>query len=503
MQPYTTAPVDAFAPARQRLEQVIVELESSSTANLTHSELETLVSTQGRDVLRLLLQGHLELRSLRQNVQDHVLGPDGIERTHRRPHTRRLMTVFGPVTVNRVGYGTRGVESLHPLDRELNLPKELYSHGLRLVTAQEALRGSFDEAVAAVQRSTGSAIPKRQVEELTQRAAIDFDAFYQRQDTEVVEPTQDPLALSLDSKGIVVRRQDLREATRKAAESEEHKLHARLSPGEKRNRKRMATVAAVYDVEPVERTPLDIMAHDLRPVTVAKPKRPKARNKRVWASVEKSPEEVTEQVFQEAQQRDPEHKRPWVVLVDGDSDQIERVRSQACALGVSITLVLDFIHVLEYLWAAAWCFFTPGDAQAERWVEERALLVLEGLSSDVAAGMRRSATLRKLTKEQRKGVDKCAAYLLGHKDMLQYHSYLAKGWPIATGVIEGACRHLVKDRMELTGARWSLKGAEAVLRLRSLRSSGDLEAYWSFHLEKEHERNHPSGYPEEPLAAAA
>jgi hypothetical protein len=503
MPAYTTEPADAFAAARQRFEELIADLESSGTAKLTHAELETLVSTKGRDVLRLLFQGHLELRALRQNPQQKVVGRDGIERTHRRSHTRRLMTIFGPVTVERIGYGAPGVESLHPLDQELNLPQELYSHGLRYAVVQEAARGSFDEAVAAVERSTASLVPKRQVEQLTQRAAADFDAFYKRKQTQAAQPTTDPLILSLDSKGIVMRPEDLREATQKAAKAEQHKLRRRLSPGEKRNRKRMATVAAVYDVEPVKRTPLDIVASDLRPVRPMQSKPPQARNKRVWASVDKSPEEVTQEVFQEAQLRDPEHQREWVGLVDGDLHQIERVRSQARDVGVSVTLVLDFIHVLEYLWAAAWCFFAPGDAAADLWVEERALLILEGLSSDVAAGMRRSATMRQLAQDQRKAVDACADYLLGHKDMLQYHRYLAKGWPIATGVIEGACRHLVKDRMDLTGARWSLEGAEAVLRLRSLRSSGQLEQYWSFHLARERERNHLSRYPEEPLAAAA
>lgn len=504
MPAHPNEPVAGFAAARRCVEELITELESPGTASLTHAELETLISNRGREVLRQLLQGHLELRFLREHPEDKLVGKDGIERAHRRVHQRQLMTLFGPVTIERIGYGARGSDSLHPFDRELNLPKELYSHGLRRIAAQEATRGSFDETVTAIERATGDAVPKRQVEELTQRAAADFDAFYQRGSGKPPEPTPDLLILSLDGKGIVMRAQDLREATKKAAEEEQHKLRHRLSPGEKANRKRMATVAAVYDIEPVARTSTDVVASDLRPLHSAQAsQRPRARNKRVWASVAKSPKEVTQEVFAEAQWRDPEHKRQWVALVDGDQHQIERVRQQASQSGARIELVLDFIHVLEYLWAAAWCFFAKGDAEADRWVEERALLLLEGLSSDVAAGMRRSATKRGLTPEQRKGVDACANYLLGHKEMLQYHRYLAQGFPIATGVIEGACRHLVKDRMDLTGARWSLEGAEAVLRLRSLRSSGDLETYWSFHLAQERKRNHLSLYDETPTAAAA
>jgi len=91
-------------------------------------------------------------------------------------------------------------------------------------------------------------------------------------------------------------------------------------------------------------------------------------------------------------------------------------------------------------------------------------------------------------------VDKCANYLLKYAEFLRYDQYLVSGLPIATGVIEGACRHLIKDRMDLTGARWSLQGAEAVLRLRSLRSSGDFEEYWRFHEKEELERNHVTRY---------
>ncbi len=117
-------------------------------------------------------------------------------------------------------------------------------------------------------------------------------------------------------------------------------------------------------------------------------------------------------------------------------------------------------------------------------------MILEGKSSLVAAGMRRSATKRKLSSEERKSVDTCARYLLNNSAYLKYDEYLKLGLPIATGVIEGACRHLIKDRMDITGARWSLKGAEAVLRLRSLYISGDWHEYWRFHSQQEHRRNH-------------
>ena len=139
-----------------------------------------------------------------------------------------------------------------------------------------------------------------------------------------------------------------------------------------------------------------------------------------------------------------------------------------------------------------------GSPEGEKWVRERLLRILQGHSSDVAAGMRRSATLRELSQTQREPIDKCANYILNHRDYMHYDQYLAAGLPIATGVIEGACRYLVKDRMEITGARWGLQGAEATLRLRAIEASGDFDDYWQFHLEQEKQLNHVMSYDQEP-----
>jgi hypothetical protein len=170
---------------------------------------------------------------------------------------------------------------------------------------------------------------------------------------------------------------------------------------------------------------------------------------------------------------------------------------------VAVTLILDFIQVLEYLWKAAFCFHTEGSEAAEAWVAGRALQILKGKASDAAAGMRRSATSRQLSTEERKPVDTCADYLLKYRQMLKYDAYLAAGLPIATGVIEGTCRHLIKDRMDITGARWGLQSAEAILKLRSLHSSGDLDEYWAFYKAQALKRNHVARYNSFPLKEAA
>jgi hypothetical protein len=125
-------------------------------------------------------------------------------------------------------------------------------------------------------------------------------------------------------------------------------------------------------------------------------------------------------------------------------------------------------------------------------VQEKALAVLEGKAGIVVAAIRRKATTLQLEPTKRQSADRCADYLLAKRPYLDYPTALTNGWPIATGVIEGACRHLVKDRMDITGARWGLAGAEAILTLRPLISNGDFDQYWTFHLAQEHRRVHAS-----------
>jgi hypothetical protein len=272
-------------------------------------------------------------------------------------------------------------------------------------------------------------------------------------------------------------------------------MDTRGSKGEpKRGRKRMAAVAAVYTVAPYVRTAQDVIA-GLRHVRDATKKpRPKPEGKRVWATLRRELRAVISDAFDEAEGRDPEHRKRWLVLVDGDRKLTRWVRAEASRRGVEITVVLDFIHALEYLWKAAHVFFDEGTPEIEGWVLERLERMLDGGISNVVAGMTRMATVRGLSAKGRKPVDAAARYLLKRKGMMHYDELLALGAPIATGIIEGACRHLINDRMDLTGARWRLPCAEAVLRLRSILSSGDFDEYWRFHEEAEAHRNHASRY---------
>lgn len=484
-----------FARSRAFAAEVEGILEGAEMTRKRHSDVEDFLEAKGREWARRMYEEHLSLRAQLERPTA-VVGADGTPRTSARDSERQLQTVLGRVPVPRLAYQAPGTEDLHPMDAALNLPREMFSHGIRRMVAKEAARASFDEVVEIVRDYTGSTIAKRQVEELAVRAAQDFEAFYE-QKAASRPPQDDLLVISTDGKGIVMRHEDLREGTRQAAEKSPRKLETRLTPGEKRGRKRMAQVATVYSIAPFVRSASDLV-HPLRNRAEVEAKRPRPTDKRVWASVEKSGRAVIREAFDEALRRDPARARRWVVLVDGEPRQLRAVKKEARRAGVEVTILVDLVHVLEYVWDAARALFGESNAKAESWVGDRLLALLSGRSGgDVAHTIRWwVARHKELTPEASKAVDVACDYLADRTRtrLMHYKEALHDGLPIATGVIEGACRYLVKDRMDRTGARWSLTGAEAVLRLRAIRASGDFDAYWQFHLAQDQERNHASRY---------
>lgn len=500
MEPHSPLTENPFADAEQYFAAEIAWLRGDESAALAHSELEERLQRSGWELYRKLVQAHLDLRAEHEaaTAPSRVTGADGMTRTHKRATSRTLATLFGIVTVKRLGFTAPGVARLHPLDAALRLPPQRYSHPLQQRVAKAAAGDAYDRLVDRIAETTASVVPKRQAEQLVQAAAVDFEAFY----TQRLAPPasgDEILVLSFDGKGVPLRRIDLRPATAKAARSRRYKLTKRLSRGEKRGFKRMAEVATVYTIAPFVRTPDDIV-RDLWPddPQPSLPSRPRPQHKRVWASLRQSPAEVIAAAFDEAQRRDPQHRCRWVVLVDGQIHQLDLIQAEIARRQLDVTLVLDVIHVLQYLWKAAWVFYKQGQPEAEDWVSHQLRRLLQGGSCVVAAEMRARATRRGMETAKRKPVDKCADYLRHNQAHLGYSQALTAGMPIATGVIEGACRYLVKDRLEFTGARWRLAGAEAVLQLRALLSSGDFDAYWQFHLRQEFQRNHAVHYPPTP-----
>lgn len=496
-----TSPEDAFTAAFAQLDKIKGFLTTKTAASMEHSDIEGYVQAEGLELLRLVMQGHFDWRAADEERLGEVIDAEGVaHRSVEADHDRGLATVVGRIEVRRLAYRQQSAKNLYPADATANLPVQLYSHGLGELAAIESSRGSFEEATEAIPRSSGVAVPKRQVEELARAAAVDFEAFYASAERPEAKEG-DVVVISADGKGIAMRPEALRPATAAKAAAEEHKLGGRLSKGEKRNRKRIAELGAVYTVSPEPRSAADVMA---RSDGDGPPKAaPVAEDKWLTASVVEDASVVIASLFDEAERRDPTHRCAWVALLDGNNHQIDRVKSEAAARGITVPIIVDFIHVLEYLWKSAWSFFAEGDGAAEAFVAEKALAVLDGNATSVAAGIRRKATMLGLDPETRKNADLCADYLLAKAPYLDYPTALSAGWPIATGAIEGACRYLVKDRLDITGARWGLDGAEAILKLRALRANGDWDSYWSYHLSEERQCVHSSRYLDNVIPTAA
>jgi hypothetical protein len=491
---------------------VVAWLDSPEAMDAGHGELEARLQVDAREQYRLLLQGHLDERADRERRREEVTGSDGVRRRRvENGHRRQLASVFGAVTVTRKAYratparpiehaettsqtrsARKAAGNLYPADAVLNLPVGKHSAGLARLVAVEVARGSFGDAQAAVERATGVRVGKRQVEDLARAAAVDTDAFYAARRH---QPRPDRvLGLQADGKGIVMLPGSLRPGTAAQAAKTSPRLATRLSPGEKHGRKRMAEIVAVYDLQPVPRAADDIIPATRRGRRPGTRTGPKVTAKWLSASVTDDIPTVIAAMFDEAERRDPPHARTWVALVDGNRQQIDAITGQAIARNVTVTIVIDFVHVLEYLWKAAWTFFYPGDPDAEAWVSDHARTVLTSRAVDAAATIRHQADAAGFRGNERKGADEAVAYLTRKAPYLDYATALANGWQIATGIIEGAARFLIKDRMDITGARWTTPGAEAVLRLRAVIANADFDEYWHWHQQQELRRNHLAHY---------
>lgn len=354
-----------FAASRAAFDALTLELGAEGAARLGHGELGELLGLRGRDLLRQLLQDHLDLRQVREEravraCPAAVTGADGvIRRAVETGHSRLLASIFGTVVVGRCAWRAQGRVNVCPADAALRLPRLRHSHGLRRLAALEAVRGSFDQATEAVGRRCGQVVGKRQAGQLTVAAAADIDAFYR---AVVPQPSTDAtvLVLSVGGKGVVMRPEALREATRQAAEAKgPGPYRTRLASGEKPARKRMATLGVVYDAEPAPRRAHDVIAVPAATAEGRSGQRrrrvgPKAQAKWLTGSVTASSEQVIAAVSGQAAHRDPSHRRTRVVLVDGARHQLGLVRAEAARRGVRIHILIDLIHVMEYLWKAAW-----------------------------------------------------------------------------------------------------------------------------------------------------
>jgi len=471
------------------------ELAGAGAAR-SFDEIEQQVLVRGRVLLRKLVQHVVDGQAAAERRLAGVADAAGVPRTRaERGHARTVISQFGPVVIERMAYRAPGRPNLYPRDAALNLPPRRYSWPLQRMVAEYVLAGAYEQAQRFVAAATGITIGKQQLEQITIEAAADAPGFYPALAPERgagQEVPAGPLLISADCKGVAMLPGALRRRGARAPGQRVRNFEKRRGTGEK-GHKRMAQLGCVFDAVPVRRTPEQVM----RPEGGTGGKKPPRAQDRWYACDITAGRDVTiGKVFAEADRRDPGHARTWIALIDGDNYQLGLFRAAAAARGITLAIVIDFIHVLEYLWKAAWCFHPPRDPAMEDWVIAQALDILHGRTGEVITRIQALAAEHppRPGGEHAKIIRKTLSYLQAKQAFMDYPRALAEGWPIATGVIEGACRHLVADRMGITGARWGLDGAQAILWLRAICASGDTSAYWDYHITREHQRNHLSRY---------
>jgi len=453
-------------------------LASGSALQLPLHQIECLQQAKGREVHRLLLQAHLEQRGNGDLGPALCLQqPDGeVFYSHRRLGTRSLTTVFGTVELVRMGYSRPGEPGIFPLDRALTLPARSFSYELQRRLVKAAVQNPFLDSVQTIADLTGVAVSKRSLEQILPDAAQDFDAFYRQRSPDPASGAI--LVAAVDCKGIPMVKPPGGQPT------------SRLTKGQKANKKRMATVAAVFTRAPWVRTPQQVVEslfHLSRPASKDVPAPPRPENKRVWASLLKGKNAVIQEVAEEMERRDPSASKTRVALTDGERALQIRVDGK-----LNVTLILDLMHALEKLWKAAYLFHAEASLEADLWVMDRTLRILSGDVGQVVKGLRQSITKRSLSGAARKTLEGVADYLYRNRTRMRYDEYLANGWPIASGPVEGACKNLIKDRMERSGMRWTELMAEALVQLRAIHLSGDFDQYWQFHIEQDQQRLYPT-----------
>lgn len=402
-------------------------------------------------------------------------------------HSRRYVSIFGPFTLARTVYGSREGQALAlvPLDERLQLPASAFSYVLQDWDQSLAMEQPFSQVSQTMARILKLPQSVDSLEGMNRQQAEDVAAFRDLQGPPPVAEEGQIVVVTADCKGIVIRGQ----GTKTVCGGER-------PAGQRANQKRMAAVASVYTVDAYVRTADDVVAALFRDPDYEPAPRPTPCHKRVWASLpQEDPEPrssiavVFDWVWWEFGHRNPRLARPTVCLCDG-----QEALWQACSEAVldeQRIEILDLLHVTPRLWAAAKLLYGEKSKEVVPFVRRRVTQVLEGKVATVVRTLRRLAQERGLSRVKKKGLARICSYLHKNRQRMRYDEYLRQGYPIASGVIEGACRHLIKDRMERAGMHWTLPGAQAMLDLRSVWIGGYWEAFQQERIERETERLYP------------
>jgi hypothetical protein len=390
---------------------------------------------------------------------------------------RDYFSLFGKFAVARTCYRTPGEPGIFPLDAQVNLPTRCYSYFLQEWMTVFAVEHPFKESTGFFAQLFDLDVAESVLREVVQEAPQDYEGFYAQRPVPPEERAGEILVVSFDGKGVPMIKE------------EAVKLKAKLGTGEKRQKTKEALVGVSYTVDPKLRSP-EALAELLVDPEAARARRqrdhvtddaPRAQQVRRVASLVRTKQAVMEGIKADAKRRDPQHRKRLVVLLDGALG-LWNLATQLFPEWKRVTFVLDIMHVVGDLWAAANALFGEASQAGKRWVQRKLGAILRGRVGYVVGGLRQILTKQRLRKSVRETLANVITFFHNHRRWMQYDAYLAAGLPVGTGVVESACGSVVKHRMEGEGKRWSLDGAEAILTLRSLKKShdNDLRDYWRF-----------------------
>jgi hypothetical protein len=401
-------------------------------------------------------------------------------------HPRQYISIFGRFLLERTVYGTRASQAIAfvPLDNRLQLPESDFSYLLQDWDQDLAVEQAFSKVNQTIERMLRLKQHTDSLENMNRHMAQDTAAYRDALPAPPVAEEGPIFVTSADCKGVVIRGQGT--ATVCGGER----------PGGKRaNQKRMAAVGAAYTIAPYVRTPEEVAAALFRDDNYTPPPRPRPCHKHVWAVLPQGTKKahsgidlIYDWLLDQYVLRNPKGWLTTIHLGDGQ-DALWQARDEY--LPENVVNILDLLHVTPRLWQAAKLLYGERSPLVVPFVRQRVTQVLQGKVETVVRGLRRLAAEHKLNSVKKQSLTRICRYLYKNRQRMRYDEYLAKGYPIASGAIEGACRHLVKDRMERAGMHWTMEGAQAMLDVRSVHLSGQWAAFQNFRIARATERLYP------------
>jgi hypothetical protein len=391
----------------------------------------------------------------------HVVDPHGNRCPYVRDRSCAYRSIFGTIPIRRAYYHAAGSPGIFPLDGKLNLPERGYSYLVQEFSSRLAITMSYEDAQGVLRSFFPVKMPIRSLESIVADVCDEADQFYVEKSPPEVHPEAVVTVATVDKKGVVIRK----------APTDEVSPDAPPVNPDKPGKKKMATVISTYVTARHARTAGDIL-NELSDQGGAD-RKPKPQNKFTWGSLTAGPERTVERLNKAVSKRLPKGNE-LVCILDGERS----LWALVYAFFGNAFFVLDIFHVLEHLGKAALCFYDENSPQAGEFVTERLKMLLNGRAGRLIGGLKQMLTKHELSGAKKHCLEQVIGYLERNRKHMRYEICLAKGYPIGSGVIEGACRNLINDRLELTGMSWTLQGAESVMRLRAVQINKDWDAFW-------------------------